>query len=773
MKFPLFLFPLCLLGALRAETLSSELADEPIQRLDDYLVETDPATFERKAPAVTQQVLASDLKAMNFSTTAAALRNLPNIFIRERFIGDKNAPVGIRGTSNRQTGRTLVLADGILLSNFLGTGFGNSPRWFLVAPEEIAKVAVIYGPFSSLYAGNSIGGTVLFTTKMPTQFTAEAKGQYFMHSFHEYRTEDDLHGSNAFVSVGDRIGNFSYYAFYNHLDNQSASTQFWTVNESATAPANSGIATTGALRDADFSAQPRIIFGAEGPTEAVHDLFKLKLGYDLSAALQLRYTLAYWSNLENRDRPQTYLRDAAGNEVWAGTIQAAGRSFTVAPAQFGLSHRKQADLINALTVAYQPESGFQALFTGNLYDVLKDKQTTSTGALPVARLGGPGQATIMGRTGWQAFDTKFGYRATDGHLSRHAPSVGYHFDHYFNRSNQFALANWLNDGTRTGLLNGNGGATRMHAVYAQDVWAFAPGWSFTPGLRWEQWTASEGYRERDFGGSRVRTPYADRTQSAWSPKLALAWTPAHAWSARLSFGEAYRFPTVGELFQGSISANGSITNNDPNLRAERALDRDLTVEHRFARDGFVRLSVFEENVRRALISQSTLLPDGTSFSGTQNVGRIRARGAEFTFERKKVWLDSLSLTAAVSYTDAKIRENAPVLVGGALFPTVGKQVPRIPYWQTRAGLTWRPTDWLAFSTQLRTGSHQFNTLENSDPYGGYGGVDRYAVVDAKVTAQLPQRCTASLGCDNLTDRRYHVFHPMPERTFYAEVTWSR
>lgn len=773
MKTPLFLFPFLFIGAVRAETLSSDLANEPIQRLDDYLVETDPASFDRKAPAVTQQVLASDLKTMNLSTTAAALRNLPNIFIRERFIGDKNAPVGIRGTSNRQTGRTLVLADGILLSNFLGTGFGNSPRWFLVAPEEIAKVAVIYGPFSSLYAGNSIGGTVLFTTKMPTQFIAEAKGQYFMHSFREYGTKDDLHGSNAFVSVGDRLGNFSYYTFYNHLDNRSASTQFWTINESATSPATTGVATTGALRDTDFSAQPRIIFGAEGPTEAVHDLFKLKLGYDVSAALQLRYTLAYWANLENRDHPQTYLRDSAGAEVWAGSIQAAGRSFTVSPAQFSLSHRRQTDVINALTVAYQPESGFQALFTGNLYDVLKDKQTTSTGALPTARSGGPGQATVVGRTGWQAFDTKFGYRATEGRLSQHAPSVGYHFDHYFNVSNQYALSNWLNDGTRTALLSGNGGATRVHAFYAQDVWAFAPNWSFTPGLRWEQWSASQGYRERDFGASRVRTPYADRTEAAWSPKLALAWTPAPTWNARLSFGEAYRFPTVGELFQGSISANGSITNNDPNLRAERALDQDLTVEHRLAHDGLVRLSVFEENVRRALISQSTLRPDGTSFSGTQNVGRIRARGAEFAFERKKVWVDALGLTVAVSYTDAKIRENAPVLVGGVLFPTVGKQVPRIPYWQTRAGLTWTPVPWLSFSTQFRTGSHQFNTLENSDPYGGYGGVDRYEVIDAKLTAQLPQRCTASLGCDNLTDQRYHVFHPMPERTFYAEVTWSR
>jgi iron complex outermembrane receptor protein len=744
--------------------------------LDDYLVETNPATFDRKAPAVTQQVLAHELKNMNVPTTASALRNFPNLFIRERYIGDKNAPIGIRGTSNRQTGRTLVLADGILLSNFLGTGFGNSPRWFLLAPEEIEKVAVIYGPFSALYAGNSIGGTVLFTTSIPQGFSASLKAQYFFHEFDEYGTHDDLQGSNLYASFGDRRGRLSYFAFYNHLNNRSASTQFWTVNDSATAPASASASAgatpvTGAFRDLDFSGRARTVYGAEGPTEAVHDLFKLKLGYEVSPELQLRYTLAYWVNDEDRDAPQTYLRDAAGGPVWSGRVESAGRSFNISPSQFSLARREQADLINALTVAYQPETGFQAMLTGNLYDVLKDRQAVSTGALPLAREGGPGQATIAGSTGWEAADLKLGYRAADGWLAGHAPSFGYHFDHFFNRSNQYSLSDWRDRGSRTGLVNGAGGATRIHALYAQDIWSFAPQWSLTPGVRWERWNASEGYRERDGAAGRVRAEFADRTESAWSPKLAVAWRPSKIWSARLSFGEAYRFPTVGELFQGSLSPNGSVTNNDPDLRAERALDQDLTIE-RTLEGGSVRLSLFAERVTRALISQSVLREDGTSFTGTQNVGRISTRGAELSYERRKFLIETLSVSVAVSYTDAKIRENDPVLVNGTLFPTVGKQVPRIPYWQARGGLTWEPLKWFSLSAQVRTSSHQYNTLENSDPYGGYGGVDAYTVADAKAGFRLSKTLSAALGCDNLANEKYHVFHPMPERTWYVEVRWD-
>ncbi len=761
---------LFLLSAVAATAATAEppaAAPGDVLRLDDYIVETNPATFDQKAPAVTQQVLGADLQAHNLATTVSALRNLPNLFIRERFIGDKNSPVGIRGTSNRQTGRTVVLADGMLLSNFLGTGFGNSPRWFLLAPEEIEKVAVIYGPFSALYPGNSIGGTVLFTTKMPTQAEAAAKVQYFRHSFDQYGTHDDLRGSTAFLSAGGRQGKFSWYGFYNHLDNLSASTQFWTINNSATtAPGAGGTTVTGASTDTDFSGNARIIYGAEGPTKAVHDLFKAKLGYDFSPDLHLRYTLAYWANVEDRLHPQTYLRDATGAEVWSGKVEAAGRMFTISPAQFGLSARDQSDLINAAVFAYTPEFGPQVVITGNLYDVLNDKTYASTAALPAATSGGAGQAALLGRTGWKSFDAKFGYRAGPGWLADHAPSFGWHYDGYFTVSNQYNLANWRDPATRTSLNNGNGGETRTHALYAQDVWNFAPGWTLTPGARWESWRAFAGYREKDFAGVRVRTAYADRRQGALSPKLALAWKPAPAWRTRLSLAEAYRFPTVGELFQGSISANGSVTNNDPNLRSERALDQDLTIERTLGQDGLVRASIFEEDVRRALINQSTLLPDGTSFSGTQNVGRIRTRGAEFAYDRRKFPVASLDLNIAVSYTDARILENP------GLPASVGRQVPRIPYWQTRASLTWHAAPWLAFNGQLRTSSHQFNTLDNSDPYGGYGGTDGYVVVDFKATATLRQGLTASLGCDNVGNERYFVFHPMPERTWFTEISWS-
>jgi len=748
-----------------AVPIAPDELDERVIELGDYIVETKAATVDRKAPSVTHQILAADLAGLNLPETGAALNYLPNVFIRQRFIGDKNSLMSIRGTSNRQPGRTLVLADGMLLSNFLGTGFGNSPRWFLLAPEEIEKIAVSYGPYSSLYAGNSIGGTVLFTTKMPAQSFVAAKGQYIVQDFSEYATKATFPGRTAYVAGGGSVGRLSFFGFFNRLDNDSQPMSFNTINVSQTAaPGTGAAATEGGINDVDPSNVARIVYGSEGPTEAVHDLYKVKLGWEFSPELHARYTVAYWINAENRSDPETYLRDTTGSEVWGGRVETAGRTFTVPTNAFALSRRDQADVIHALVLAHEPAHGLRFTVSGSLYDVLKDKTFASTTSIPAARTGGPGQATVIGRTGWQNLDALFGWRSLEGPLAAHVPTAGWHFDHFFTEQGQWSMSNWLDFDARTAMTNGTGGATRTQAFYAQDVWTISSAWTLTPGVRWERWEAFDGYGQRDFDGTRVRSAYAERSDDAWSPKLALGWKPAAGWNARLSLARATRFPTVGELFQGSISANGSITQNNPDLEPETDFAKDLTLEHAFTAAS-ARVSVFEEDVRDALVSQSAILPDGTAFSGVQNVGRVRTRGAEFAYDRHRLFSGAFDLGFNVSYTDA-------VILGNPGLPSsVGKQFPRIPKVQWKTTFTWRATQRFALSGATRWSGEQFNTLNNADTRGGYGGVDGFFVVDLKAAVAVADGTRLSLGVNNLTDCRYHVFHTMPARTWFAELNW--
>ncbi|MGH8111474.1 MAG: TonB-dependent receptor plug domain-containing protein [Rhodanobacteraceae bacterium] len=83
-------------------------------------------------------------------------RYFPNLQVRQRYIGDRNAIVSGRDSGTLQSAWTLVYADGLLLSDFLGNGYDHPPRWGMIPPESISSVQVLYGPYSALYPGNSI-----------------------------------------------------------------------------------------------------------------------------------------------------------------------------------------------------------------------------------------------------------------------------------------------------------------------------------------------------------------------------------------------------------------------------------------------------------------------------------------------------------------------------------------------------------------------------------------------------------------------------------------
>src|SRR5450830_2167020 len=125
-----------------------------------------PTTTE----SITAQKAADTVNAMNVEDT---LKYLPNILVRKRFIGDTQAPMSTRTTGINASARSLIYADGMLLSALINNNNGNgSPRWFMVAPEEVERIDVLYGPFAAQYPGNSYGAVTEITTRMPDHFEA-------------------------------------------------------------------------------------------------------------------------------------------------------------------------------------------------------------------------------------------------------------------------------------------------------------------------------------------------------------------------------------------------------------------------------------------------------------------------------------------------------------------------------------------------------------------------------------------------------------------------
>src|SRR3546814_6421527 len=119
-----------------------------------------------KTPALGVGIGGEQIAAINAINAEDVVRYAPALIVRKRYIGDANATLSFRNMHTTQTPRALVTVDGFTISNFLGADFFTAPKWAVLAPYDIARAEIIYGPNSARYSGHSMGGTMLIRTEI-------------------------------------------------------------------------------------------------------------------------------------------------------------------------------------------------------------------------------------------------------------------------------------------------------------------------------------------------------------------------------------------------------------------------------------------------------------------------------------------------------------------------------------------------------------------------------------------------------------------------------
>ncbi|CAG4904140.1 TonB-dependent receptor [Paraburkholderia gardini] len=707
-------------------------------------------------PGSVETVTRAQFENWNVANTEDVLKYMPNLAVRKRFIGDLNSIIAVRGTSNTQSARGLVYADGLLLSNLLGNNYSFPPRWSMVFPDEIQQVDVIYGPFSALYPGNSLGATVLISTRMPKKFEADADVKAFTQHFSLFGVNQNFNGSEASASIGDRIGKFSYLLGVNHLENTSQPLQFATLAKSGT-PAKAGdTPVTGAYFYNNQTNAPTAVLGVngEGIEHTVQDQFKLKMQYDFTPTLQAGFTLGYWHQTYS-SATSTFLRDANGNPVYSGKVDIGGYEYTIPAAALAPSLGQSENWLYGVSLKTRNETGWNGEAIASYYDISNSVARTANSGAP----GNDDGTVIFGDgTGWKTLDLRTTYTpaARQAGLANHWLSFGYHYDDYFLDNESYNTLNWR-DGPATTFANAFRGKTQTQAVYAQDAWHFLPRWKFVYGVRYEDWQAYDGSQ----ASSATTIALAGVNQHHFSPKASLSFDVTDDLTLRASVGRAYRFPTVSELFQGQINGS-SIVNNNPDLKPEDDLSKELTAEWAHW-NGLFRFSLFQDDVKNTIFSQTdtTVIPNVTNF---QNIGKVRSRGVETSYQGQDVFVRGLDLLTSVAWTQSKIIENAQNPA------SVGKYFYRIPLWRATVATTYHIDERSAMTLAARYSGRQYNTLTNTDTNPDvFGGTSSYLVADAKFTFRPTKLSEIGVGVDNLFDERYFVYHPYPGRTFYLEA----
>lgn len=736
--------------------LLSCLADHAIAQnsdatLSEVTVKEIPSAASRyQLPQTTESITATQLaETVNAIDTEDAVKYLPSLFVRKRNSGDTQAVLATRSWGVNSSARSLVYADGVLLSALIANNNSiGAPRWGQVAPEEIERIDVMYGPFSAAYAGNSMGAVVDITTRMPQKFEANVSQTEAWQDFKQYGTNDTYRSSQTAAALGNRAGDFSWRFSFNHQDSHSQPLSYVT---NATQPPG----TSGGYGDRSKTGTVANVYGASGLLHTVMDNATVKLAYDLSPTLQAAYVYSFWSN-DGHAGVDSYLRTTSGAVTYGSLNNFGSGQYTI----------QQQHAMHSLSLKSNTGGTWDWEAVATRYsidhDIQRTPNTVGTGtALPTA-----GRITLMEGTGWNTQDLK-GIWRSEG--KQHELSFGYHHDLYQLVNATYTTNNWATGRAFTGRASEGNGKTETHALWLQDAWRMAPGLKTTLGGRWESWRAFDGYNYNS-QGSGIDTTQPTVEASRFSPKASLAWEATPDWLVTTSVGKAYRFPTASELYQLVTSGAQSFVPN-PNLKPENVLSTELAFERGLS-NGKLRLSLFNEDVNDALIA-NTIINSGTTYTSvTTNVDKVRTTGFELAAQQSDALINGLDLSGSITYAYSKIISN-PGWQSTAGTSSSGKFAPYVPDWRATLVATYRSSDTLSTTVAARYSGKVWSTLDNTDVHGDtYQGFEGFFVVDAKVRYQVDQHWVASAGIDNINNYKYFLFHPFPQRTLVASLKYS-
>lgn len=712
-------------------SVTSAFAEEKTASMEEIVVTATRTEKElASAPGSVSVVTKEDIEKRNIKMVDDALNTTAGIYQkRGKGIMDRMSSLSLRGIPDDT--RTLFLLDGIALND----AYSGGVSYDLLSVEDVEKIEVVKGPFSSLYGGYAMGGVVNIITKMPEKREFVLKSGYGS-SWDRGDAMDDLR--KFYLSYGDKFKDkLSLFLSYGYKATNGYPSDFNVQSSKPTA----GI--TGWTQTTDNQGNTRYLIGDKGDNRWWDDQITLKAGYDFTKETKMNLSYMRNSYEYNYDEPHTYLKNAAGNEVWSyGSVK-----------ESSFLSGSGGSLRNTYNIGFETAfSSVKMKLSLGLMDRGKAWSVTRGTTVATTRAGGPGTLTETPSQSYNA-DIQFTVPVFD----RHILTFGSTFRHGWADSQEHGLTNWKDETSKTTLSYQAKGKDKTYALFVQDEIMILKNLTAYIGFRQDRWETYDGYVNQ-VGTAGYPKEYDSRNASAFSPKAAIVYKPFEKTTLRTSIGKAFRPPTIYELYRTWTASSGTTYAGNPDLKPETTISWDAGIEQGLWRGARVKATYFENYLKDLIYSKTV----SSTLQEKINAGKAESKGVELEAEQRfDKWL---RLFANLTYTNAKIKKN------DAKPATEGKRLTQVPERMFNIGGEFEKGPFSASLIGRYVGKRYAND-ENTDTVSGvYTSYDPYFTADAKVSYKLTKFAAVSFSVDNIFDRDYWGYSKAPGRSWFGEIT---
>lgn len=672
---------------------------------------------------------------------------------RSKGLMESMAGLTMRGFSGAD--QVLVLLDGQPLNN----GYVGRVQFNNIAVEDIQKIEVARGPFSSLYGGNAMGGVINMTSRIPAKQSLRFRGGFNL-------GKDINLNHNLYMGYDDVFADGKIGVALSYSDKQDEGYVTGEIQKTAS-KGNRGTVISGITPQKNRYGKETFLIGENGINSAKNRSVSGRLWLNLNEQHSIRSSLtASWYNYYN-DHGKSFLHDSLGRIIDTGYVSFFYNDTTytlrMTPNSFIDGQGGQASLV--YTLSYQGKlSDYLTINAGagvnNNYDNWYTSVVSSS-----SRNGGPGKISstpnVKGNFDFQTEISNL--------IPKNTLLAGISFEATTSETKEHNLYDWEDPDALDAIVYKSSGQSANGGLFINDEFTIIEDAGIlknlilNAGVRFDYWRTMNGMN-RDYTNSKVNNHYTDHSKSSLSPRAGLtlnlnvspAWKPTF-W---ISGGKAFRPPTNYDLYRTWLGSTGVLTESNPDLKPEVMSSVEAAMVHRLF-DNRIELSLVGY---RNLISDmiyTTTVSDELKIHRKENLGKAKTDGIETGLKGRL--FSFLTLFANYTWTDAKVKEN-PV---NPL--SEGKMVTGVPEHTVSYGFHFEK-GWLALMIGSRYISKRYTADDNSDIVDGvFGSRDPFFVTDLRLTLNPIKRVRFIFNADNLFNNEFYDYYKSPGRIMGGEM----
>ncbi len=308
------------------------------------------------------------------------------------------------------------------------------------------------------------------------------------------------------------------------------------------------------------------VVGNKGDNGARRNVITGKLKFDLSETGKISFTTINGIYKYDYDKPHTYMGTYGSTSTYA--IAGEDKKAQFKPYDFisytGIGRKET----GAYTLSYEDIFGNLNFYSQVGLVKTEDKYTLAKGSSLNFYYDSPGKLSITKTRAW------FGEIRGSFHLfEKHTLTIGTSYRTDDADTNEYPIPFYRSFDHHEECTFHSGGESKTWALYLQEEWDLLNNLTIYLGARYDWWKVFDGYS----GKPNLEEKYKSNTDSHVSPKISLVYKPLENTVLRLSAGNAFRPPTIYELYRTWQWWSTTYQSN-PNLKPETVWTYEAGVE---------------------------------------------------------------------------------------------------------------------------------------------------------------------------------------------------